>query len=216
MKKALSYLWPLTKKISSTHSGTLEVTWLNGKKVLDSKNANYSYGSLERVLDFGLSHTKADRNSEILVLGLGGGSVLSLLRKKYKYSGKITAVEIDPEVIKIAENEFRIQDHAPLELICEDALKFVEHTSTKYGLIIIDIFIDIKVPLQFYSPGFWQNIPKLLNEDGTVLFNAGIHSANEEEIFQLTENPALPLTFRKLENVHGTNTLLLGTKKPFI
>lgn len=213
MKKAFSYLWPLTRRFSSEYNGTLEVTWLNGKKVLDSKNANYSYGSLQRVLDFGLSHTKADRGAEILVLGLGGGSVLPLLRNKYKYLGKITAVEIDPEVINIAETEFDIGDHSPLELICEDAFKFVQNASAPYGLIIIDIFIDIKVPLQFYSTGFWENIPKLLNQPGIVLFNAGINSANEEEVRQLTKNEALQLEFRKLENVHGTNTLLLGMKK---
>lgn len=87
MKKALNNLWPLTRKIRSQHSGFLKITWFNGKKVLDSKNPNYSYGSLEKVLDYGLSLTKAERSSEVLVLGLGGG-VLGLLRKKYKFFKK--------------------------------------------------------------------------------------------------------------------------------
>ena len=51
MKKAFSYLWPLTKKVNSEFSGELEVTWLNGKKILDTKNANYSYGALHQILD---------------------------------------------------------------------------------------------------------------------------------------------------------------------
>lgn len=213
MKKAFSYLWPLTKKIESKHSGTLEVTWLNGRKVLDSKNANYSYGALERVLDYGLTHTKADRSAEVLVLGLGGGSVLSLLRKKFKYYGRITAVEIDPEVIRIAEDEFGIRDHEPLELHCQDALEYVRQASAQFGLIIIDIFIDVRVPLQFYSTEFWQHMPRLLNRHGKVLFNAGINSANLQETDQLLKNMHTEWNFRKLENVHGTNTLLLGTKK---
>lgn len=185
---------------------------MNGKKVLDSKNANYSYGSLEKVLDYGLSLTKAERSSEVLVLGLGGGSVLGLLRKKYKYTGKITAVEIDPAVIDIALSEFDIKRFEPLELLCEDACEFVQKSSAKYGLIIIDIFIDINVPLQFFSSHFWDNIPKLLEDKGEVIFNAGIHTAHKEETDKvLTEIKSLK--FRKLEDVMGTNTLLLGINK---
>ena len=64
LKKAFSYLWPLTKKIKSDFSGDLEVTWLNGKKVLDTKNANYSYGALHQILDLALQKTQADRGGK--------------------------------------------------------------------------------------------------------------------------------------------------------
>lgn len=212
MKKSISYLWPLTKKFKSDHNKTLEVTWLNGKKVLDSKNANYSYGALERVLDFGLSHSRADRSSEILVLGLGGGSVLKLLRKKFNYYGKISAVEIDPVIIKIAVEEFGIKQYELLNITCEDAFEFVVKSSGLYGLIIVDIFIDTNVPLQFYSLEFWKKIAQLLKKDGRVIFNAGIHSVNEKEINLLAEEMKAILNFKKFENVHGSNTLLLGTK----
>ena len=54
-KKPFSYLLPITIfKQKSTVSQTLEVTWTNGKLVLDSKNTNYSYGSLQRILRKGL------------------------------------------------------------------------------------------------------------------------------------------------------------------
>lgn len=212
MKKVFSYLWPLTKRINSHHSGLLEITWLNGKKVLDSKNANYSYGSLEKVLDCGLSLSKAERSSNILVLGLGGGSVLGLLRKKYKYTGKITAVEIDPAVIDIALTEFNIGQHEPLELLCEDAFDFVQRSAAGFGLIIIDIFIDTNVPLQFFSTKFWNNITGLLGEKGEVIFNAGINSAHLKET-EKAQKEVRSIELKKLEDVMGTNTLLLGIKK---
>jgi spermidine synthase len=164
MKKAMSYIWPMSKKIKTVHSGTLEISWLNGKKILNSKNGNYSYGSLEKVLDFGLSYSKAERSSEVLVLGLGGGSVLDLLRKKYKFYGKITAVEIDPAVIDIALSEFNIKQHGSLDLLCEDAFDFVQESKKAFGLIIIDIFIDVKVPEQFFSEVFWNDISRLLDD----------------------------------------------------
>lgn len=212
MKKPLSYLWPLTKKINTKHSGDLEVTWLNGRKILDSKNANYSYGSLEKVLDYGLSFIKAERASEVLILGLGGGSVLSLLRKKYNYSGKITAVEIDTAIIEIAVNEFEIKQYEPLELICADAFEYVQKATNQYGLIIIDLFIDIEVPLNSFSTEFWINICHLLQKNGEVIFNSGINSANLEETLRV-QNEVKKIEFQRLDNVFGTNTLLLGKRK---
>ncbi len=211
MKKAMSYIWPMTKKIKTVHSGILEITWLNGKKILDSKNANYSYGSLEKVLDLGLSYCKAERSSEVLVLGLGGGSVLGLLRKKYKFYGKITAVEIDPAVIDIALSEFNINQHEPLELLCEDAFEYVQGSKKVYGLIIADIFIDVQVPEQFFSEVFWNNISRLLEKNGEVIFNTGINAANRHET-ERVQNELSSIAFRKM-NVRGTNTLLVGIKK---
>ena len=213
MKKPFSYLWPFTKKYHSKYSGTVEVTWLNGKKVLDSKNANYSYGSLQRVLDYGLSHLNAERSAPVLVLGLGGGSVIYLLRNKFNYYGKITAVEIDSQIIELAVNEFGIKEQDPLDIVCEDAMAYIRETNSQFGLIIIDIFIDVKVPEQFYSTEFWKNVHRILDEEGTVLFNAGIYTANREETDQLLKDMEPEIAFRKLEDVHGTNTLLIGTKK---
>ena len=213
MKKTFSYLWPLIKKYDTKYSGTVEVTWLNGRKVLDSKNANYSYGSLQRVLDFGLTQVKADRSADVLVLGLGGGSVIRLLRNKFNYYGKITAIEIDPQIIELAVNEFGIKEHDPLDIFCEDATTYVREATSQFGLIIIDIFIDVRVPEQFYSTEFWKNISGLLDKEGTVLFNAGIYAVNQEETDQLLKEMQPEIAFRKLDHVHGTNTLLIGTKK---
>lgn len=202
-----------TKEVRSRFSGLLQVTWSNGRKVLNCKNANYSYGALERVLETGLEKTTADRSAEVLVLGLGGGSVLGLLRDRFRYYGKITAVEIDPAVIDIAVNEFHIREHDPLDIICEDALEYVRRTSGQFGLIIIDIFIHLLVPPEFYSLEFWNKISDLLQQDGKVIFNAGINSANIQEIQQLQKEMKPSIEFKKLEHINGANTLLLGTKK---
>ena len=212
MKKSLSYLWPLTKNYDSEFSGKLEVTWINGRKVLDSANANYSYGALQEVLDRGLAHTNADRAAPVLVLGLGGGSVIPLLRKKYNYYGKITAVEIDPAIIEIAINEFAIEAHQPLELVCADAETYVNSKEEKFGLVIIDLFLDLKVPAQFFSEEFWIDLSQLLLPNAKLIFNAGINSAHEEEISNLLKNDKLSIGFRKKEEVYGNNTLLLGSR----
>ncbi len=41
----------MEQKIRSKYSGVLEINYVNGKKVLDSKNTSYSYGNLQKVWD---------------------------------------------------------------------------------------------------------------------------------------------------------------------
>ncbi len=200
----------LSKSYTSHFNGKLKINWSGSRKLLDSSNANYSYGALQEVMDRGLAEVRADRAAPVLLLGTGGGSVIPLLRKKYGYYEKITAVEIDPVIINIARSEFNIDKHQPLELICADAEEYVKSPGEKYGLIIIDLFLDLLVPEQFFSVAFWKNITHLLHRDGKVLFNAGVNSAHLEQITRLLDNETLDIVFLKKEKVNGSNTLLLG------
>jgi spermidine synthase len=182
MKKILSYVWPVSKKINSAINGTLEITWFNGKKLLDSENANYSYGPLEKVLTYGLSKIDILPNTNILLLGLGGGSIIEPLRKQFNCTRKITAVEIDPIVIEIAKTEFNVLNSDDLEIVCTNALSFIKKSNDKFGLIIVDVFIDTKVPADFYLFDFWNALAKILKPKGSILFNAGINLKNDSNI----------------------------------
>ena len=206
MKKILSYVWPVTKKINSAINGSLEITWFNGKKLLDSENANYSYGSLEKVLIYGLSKINILPNTNILLLGLGGGSIVEPLRKQFNCNGKITAVEIDPIIIDIAKTEFNVLNSDELEIVCANALSFIKKNETKFGLIIVDIFIDTKVPADFYLFDFWNALGKILKPKGSILFNAGINLKNDSNIQLIKQyfNNDFTITIHKNE----ANTLL--------
>ena len=55
-KKYLSYLSVIQERTyTSAYNGTLEINWINGKKVLDTENTNYSYGNLGLVLNKALN-----------------------------------------------------------------------------------------------------------------------------------------------------------------
>lgn len=213
MKKTSNIETLLSKSYDSQFSGKLKINRIGDRKLLNSMNANYSYGALQEVLDLGLAAIRADRAAPVLLLGLGGGSAISLLRKKYGYYGKITAIEIDPVVIKVARSEFNIEQHQPLELFCADAEEYIKSTGEKFGLIIIDLFLDLLVPEQFFSDSFWKNICGLLEPGGKVLFNAGVNHSHKEQITWLLENHALGIDFQKKGKVNGSNTLLLGERK---
>ncbi|WP_271784204.1 fused MFS/spermidine synthase [Aquimarina algiphila] len=213
MKKLLSYLLPFTKEITSKINGTLEITLMNGKKVLDSQNANYSYGTLQKLLTYGLSQIDIPEDSQILLLGLGGGSIIHPLQEKFNHKGKITAVEIDEVIIKIAKNEFDITGSSTLEIICDDALHYVNQCTKQFEIIIIDIFIDNQVPEPFYEEEFWKKTIDLIPPKGKVVFNAGINLKENTKIKQLKSKFESQIEFIQYNNVQGTNTLLIGEKK---
>ncbi|GAA3512535.1 methyltransferase domain-containing protein [Aquimarina addita] len=213
MKKIISYIWPVTKKIKSNINGILEITWIDGKKVLDSKNANYSYGSLQRLLSYGISKINLQYDSEILLLGLGGGSVIQSLRKNFKHTGKITAVEIDEMIIEIAKQEFNIVEDESLTIICDDAIAYVETCQQKFDLIIIDLFIDTIVPDQFYKSDFWNNLILLTKPKGHVIFNAGINLKEKTNIEYLINHYQSKIKFTKHDEVEGSNIVLIGEFK---
>lgn len=212
MKKLFSYVWPVTRHINSSANGIVEITWYNGKKLLDSQNANYSYGALQTLLTYGLSETDINPDTNILLLGLGGGSIIAPLREQFNCTGKITAVELDPVMIDIAEEEFDIAPSRNLEIVCMNALSYVKKCNTRFGLIIVDVFIDTQVPPKFYELEFWEDVLMLLKPGGSILFNVGINLENDDHVYNIIERFENEMTFKVFKDSKGVNTLLVGKK----
>lgn len=175
LAKFFSYFIPINVvKKNSSISSSLEVTWNNGELVLDSKNTNYSYGSLQRILRKGLKYIGFERIRKfenILVLGVAGGSVIKTLANEIKFKGKITGVEIDKDVVEIANSYFKLSEVKNLELIIDDAFEYVLKTKDKYDLIIIDIFQDTTMPNFLFEDFFINRVNFLLKTEGFILFN---------------------------------------------
>lgn len=175
LKRLLSFFVPINiYKKNSAISNKLEVTYNNGQLVLDSKNTNYSYGSLQRILRKGLNYIGYERIrgfENVLVLGVAAGSVIKTLAEEIQFKGKITGVEIDPAAIEIANTYFDLNKIKNLEIVIDDAFEFVLKTKEKYDLIIIDIFQDTKMPNFLFEDFFINRVNYLLNVNGFILFN---------------------------------------------
>lgn len=210
VKRVLSFIWPIISKVESQHNGTLEVAWYNGKKMLNSKNANYSYGKLQKALIYGLSKLEINTEAPILILGLGGGSIIRPLRNKFECTGKITAVEWDEMVADLARTEFGINSSFGVDVILADAFNYTEHCTEKYGLIIIDLFLDDTVPEVFYGAQFWENVMSLVQRGGSILFNAGIHGDGGQQILEVERMLLIHAEVKIFNKVQGFNTLMLA------
>ena len=185
IRRFFSYFIPINiYKKNSSVSKTLEVTWNNGELVLDSKNTNYSYGSLQRILRKGLKYIGFERikNFEtVLVLGVAGGSVIKTLVDEIKFKGKIIGVEIDENIVEIANNYFDIDKIPNCKIIIDDAFEYILKTKNTYDLIIIDIFQDTTMPNFLFQDFFIQRINDLVNVNGFILFNTMVISKADEE-----------------------------------
>ena len=215
LKKLFSYILPFNIfKQKSTISQTLEVTWTDGELVLDSKNTNYSYGSLQRILRKGLKFIgfeKIQTMNQILVLGVAGGSVIKTLVDEIHFEGKITGVEIDKAIIQIANEYFHLDQIQNLEIVIDDAFEFVLKTKDKYDLIIIDVFQDVRMPNFLFEKFFIDRICFLLNPKGFILFNTMVLSEQQKQLnqdfFDAFDTTKFAVT--KLRKIEELNELMI-------
>ncbi|MNS53309.1 spermidine synthase [compost metagenome] len=218
IRKFFSYLIPIKIfKKKSARSRMIEVTWANGELVLDTENTNYSYGSLQRILRYGLRNIGYDKIVEmdhILLLGVAGGSVVKTLVDEISYKEKITGVEIDPDMIHIANEYFNLNQIKQLEVIIDDAFEFVLKTKEKYDLIIIDIFEDTHMPNFLFEKFFVDRVCTILKNNGFVLFNTMIldeaHNVRNRK-YVAEVNPKM-FTTKMLPRIEVHNELIIINK----
>ena len=175
LKRILSYIFPITLlRKSSTVSGLLSVTLLSGKRLLNTPNTDYSFGSLQRILRFGLQKIGFERiqkQKNILVLGLAAGSVVETLVEEVKFRGQIHGVDIDKDVIEIGRQYFNLDKIKNLHIFLTDAQDYIKTSPIKYDLVIVDIFQDDQMPAFLFAPAFFSQLKKILNKKGVILFN---------------------------------------------
>lgn len=204
---------PKIRRFRTDYSGVVEIVEEDGEVYLDTAHANYSYGTLQRILAAGLNDIDLMPVRQVLLLGLGGGSVVKTLRDDFGYTGAITAVELDKAIIGIAQHEFGLVGDKKLNIIHGDALQVVSNLNTSFGLIIIDLFIHTEVPEVFYEPPFWLDIHRLLSRSGSFLFNASVGRKGMRSLRDLKETMGGHFQFRQLDAVEDANSLLFGKHK---
>jgi len=211
-KKILSYFYPITiYKETSTISKSIEVTLYNGKMLLNTKNTNYSYGSLQAILKKGLLDIGAaeiSRMDSVLILGVAGGSVVQTLVSDFSFAKNITGVELDEEIIDVANSYFNLDKISNFKCIIADAEQFVQSDANHYDLIVIDIFKDTDMPEFLFEDSFMTNCKKLLNKNGYILFNTMNLNKNVIENYLLHFDPH-NFTQKVLKNVERYNDVVI-------
>lgn len=176
------------ERFNSNINPIIEVAIINGRYQLNAGRVNYSYGPLHDAFRkyFHKDHPTIDNNSKVLVLGLGGGSVVKILQDEYNINCRFTGVDADPAVIDAANKYFGLAKVPNLEVIVDDAYDFITDCSNQYDLIVVDIYIDDCIPRKFETLQFIRLLSNCLRKDGKVVYNKLQHSQDESGLKKLT------------------------------
>ena len=172
------FLFPRTVyKTKSKISGEIVVKEQLGDYTLHVQGLIQSGGIIKGIWKKPLRFAQGKLSvSNCLILGLGGGTVVQLIKNRWP-EAKIIGVEIDPEIIKIGRKFFGLGEIKNLEIIKANAFKWVDghfndlNHQSKFDLIIIDLYLGKEFPKEVESEEFLKNLKKLLAKKGLVIFN---------------------------------------------
>lgn len=183
-KKWWSHFSPITlEEACSEQNPELAVVLSGGRLQLLSGNAIYSWDDLYRNFTQAFAELEIHKRpyQDVLILGLGLGSIPYILEKKYKCHLDYTAVEWDEAVAELAMRYTLPRLNSRVEVITADALVFVEVCEQQFDMVIVDIFEDDLTPPHFETPEFLHACAQLLNPGGLLLFNR-LHGAYKDKI----------------------------------
>lgn len=121
----------------------------------------------------------AKRHERILILGGGDGlAVRELL--KYKDVGKVTLVDLDPKMTELAQENHLLTElnegslnNPQVEIINEDAFRFLETAQGFYDVIVVDLPDPNNESLnKLYTQEFYSLARNHLSPDGAMMVQA--------------------------------------------
>ncbi|MEM9928290.1 MAG: fused MFS/spermidine synthase [Bacteroidota bacterium] len=174
-KKWLSYATEqVLETVASEHNEFLQVSLVQGRLQLVAEDAIYSFGDyylnfrkLFELFDF----EQLPLRSEVLILGLGLGSIPELLEDYIGVEYHYVAVEIDPVIIQLATKYSLPKLQSPVEVQQADAYAFLQVDPRQYDLICVDVFQDATVPEHLNGDDFLELLKAHLKPNGAIAYN---------------------------------------------
>lgn len=124
----------------------------------------------------------------VLIVGLGGGAMVRFLTH-HEPQVQIDAVEIDPAVVRLADQYFGVRSGGNVRVHTADAVAFVESTADGYDLILMDAFLRPSsdtdatgVPTRLKTLEFLGHLKRALAPGGVVAFNVNEHDSMADDI----------------------------------
>ena len=111
--------------------------------------------------------SKLPAGANILMLGLGGGQIPNMLRTYLKFN--VDVVELDQRIVDVAQNYFYL--NRDLNITIDDARHYLETTTKKYDIIIVDVFHGDLAPPHMLSVECFKKEKSLLNKNGFIIVN---------------------------------------------
>lgn len=173
-KRLLSYVKEVhIETTESEHNPFLHIVLKNGQYQLCTAHAIYSYGDLYDNFSKAFEKIDLDRLNikNVLILGFGLGSIPLMLEKKFHKNYHYTAIEIDPEVLRLANTYILPDIQSSIEFQILDAHTYAMFSAEQFDMVCMDVFLDDTVPTELEQDDFLHDLKDLLTDNGVLLFN---------------------------------------------
>ncbi len=109
------------------------------------------------------------RPRSALILGLGGGTAVHLLRRRWG-DVAITGVDDDVDVLRLARSQFGL-DAVPLTIVEADARAYARGCRRQFDLVIVDLYRGETAADFLASRSFVREVRQLVTPGGTAVWN---------------------------------------------
>lgn len=107
----------------------------------------------------------------LMMMGLGGGQISNYLHTRFP-DMQIDTVEIDPEVVRLAEAHFNVPSNNPnYRNHVGDGRVFIEKASEGWDMIMLDAFRGVFVPYHLKTREFYRACLDKLTSEGVLVAN---------------------------------------------
>lgn len=127
----------------------------------------------------------------VLILGLGGGTVAKLIKKNWK-DAKITGVDIDPVIVGLGKKYLGLKE-SEVDIKIQDAGRGVKGS---FDLVIVDLYQGDKFPKKFGDELFLKRLAK----SKLVVFNRLYFKEKKNEAEEFGEK--LKKFFKKVDRYY--------------
>ncbi|MCL4338503.1 hypothetical protein M1271_02345 [Patescibacteria group bacterium] len=196
--------------INSNINGEIKFYSWFGKKTLYVNSVAQSGGEYVRMWNKSIDGLKKLNIEKSLVLGVGGATVIEKIRDKYP-EAIITGVELDHQIIKIAQRFFRLKTDAKTKIVVSNAETWIKKSKDKdqYDLIVVDLFLTKYNPEFSRKENFLKKLKILLRENGEILYNSHFRPDSPEEFGEFEEMCRKIFSFVKVIFSYRYNRVML-------
>jgi spermidine synthase len=126
------------------------------------------------------------RPKQVLIIGLGGGSLVKYCHRNLPTT-RITAVEIDPDVLALRSQFLVPPDDDRLRVIQADGADHVTQMvdrGEQINAILVDAYDHTGVAKSVVEPSFMENTKQILGANGVFVMNLVAESADARRHFE--------------------------------
>jgi spermidine synthase len=141
----------------------------NGRKALLVDGVVQSVEAESAASGYWQAMLPENRPAATLVLGVGGGTIVHLLREAF---GEVRVIGVDdsPAVLELGRAEFGLAA-ANLSLVEGDAFAYVHSNVEQFDFIVVDLYRGGRLARGVLALPFLRTLASRLREGGTVAFN---------------------------------------------